>query len=151
MRASLTAASPSARPASAPAPSPDNSGASSAPSSSLPDLEAVAEPPLDLGLLKPALEAGIFLTAHLLRLGAVGGALTPTTSTSDPSPMDESDDTSRSAASGFFRSAGAAVSYPASPSGRGAGDQNSRTFSCIHKGVPSWLQPSGCPAYEEAG
>ena len=32
--------------------------------------------------------------------------MTPTTSTSDPSPMDESDDTSRSSASGFFRSAG---------------------------------------------
>ena len=40
---------------------------------------------------------------------------------SDSPPTDKPDDASRSAASGSFRLAGAAASFPASPSGRGAG------------------------------
>ena len=137
MCASPAAASPSARPASAPAPSPNNSGASSAPSFSLPDLESAVEPPLGGALLKPIWEAGIFLTTRLLCLGAAGGALTPTTSTSDPSPMDESDDTSKSATSGSFRSAGVVAFFPTSPSGRGAGDLYSNTFAYKDEDVPS--------------
>jgi len=91
MRVSPAAAYPSARLAPVRAPSPDNSGASSAPSSSLPDLEAAAGP--------------------------------------------------------FLRLVGVAASFPASPSGRGAGDQNSRTLACRHEDISSWLQPNGCAAY----
>ena len=76
--------------------------------------------------------------------------MAPVTSTSDLSPVDELDDTSRSAASGSFRLAGAAASFPGSPSGRGAGDQNSRTFAYTNKDFPSWLQPNGCAAYGKA-
>ena len=59
MRVSPSAASPSAQPAPAPAPYLDNSGASSAPGSSLPDIEAVAGPPFGWVPLMPALEAEI--------------------------------------------------------------------------------------------
>ena len=65
MRVSPSTASPSARAAPAPAPSPDNSGASSAPGSSLPYLEAVARSLFGRGPLMPALEAEIFRMACL--------------------------------------------------------------------------------------
>ena len=59
------------------------------------------------------------------------------TSTFDFPPMDESDDTSRSAASYSLRSAGAAAFFPTSPSCTGAGDQYSNTFACEEEEVPS--------------
>ena len=85
--------------------------------------------PLGQGTPHAALEAEILRMAHLLLCGpdadGLGGALAPTTSTSDLPPTDESADASRSAASSSFRLVRAAASFPASPSGRGAGDQNS--------------------------
>ena len=72
--------------------------------------------------------------------------MAPVTSTSDLSPVDELDDTSRSAASGSFRLAGTAAFFPTSPSGRGAGDQYSRTLACKSEDILSLLQPNGCAA-----
>ena len=56
--------------------------------------------------------------------------MAPVTSTSDSSLTDESDDISRSAASGSFRLVGATAFFPASSSGRGAGDQYFTTLAC---------------------
>ena len=77
--------------------------------------------------------------------------MAPTTSTSDSPPLDESDDISRSAAVGSFRLAGAAAFFPASPSGRGAGDQYSRTFAYKTEDIPSRLQPNRCATYGKHG
>ena len=126
MRVSPNAASPSVRVVPVLVPSPDNSGASSVPGSLLPDLEAAARVPLGRACPMLALEAVTFEMACLLQrrpsTDRLGGTEAPITSTSDSPPMDESDDTSRSAASGSFRSAEAAAFFPTSPSGRGAGD-----------------------------
>jgi hypothetical protein len=79
------------------------------------------------GPLMPALEAEIFRMACLLLhrpdADGCGGTEAPMTSMSDSPQMDESDDSSRSATSGSFRSARVVAFFPTCPSGRGAGDQ----------------------------
>ena len=67
----------------------------------------------------------------LLRRPGIDGCrrtVAPMTSTSESPPTNESDDTSRSTASGSFRLAGVAAFFPASPSGRGVGDQYPQNF-----------------------
>ena len=140
MRISPSVASPSARLAPALAPSLDNSGASSAPALRCPTSRWWWAP-LGQGTPHAALEAEILRMAHLLLCGpgadGLGGALAPTTSTSDLHPTDESADASRSVAFSSFRLVRVAASFPASPSGRGAGDQNSWTLAYKHEDIPS--------------
>ena len=89
----------------------------------------------------PAFEAETFRMARLLLhcpgADGLGGTVAPTTSMSDSPQMDESDDTSKSATSGSFRSAGVVAFFPTSPSGRGAGDLYSNTFAYKDEDVPS--------------
>ena len=96
---------------------------------------------LGQGPLMPALEVEIFRMACLLLhrpdADGCGGTEAPMTSMSDSPQMDESDDTSRSATSGSFRSAGVVAFFPTSPSGRGAGDLYSNTFAYKDEDVPS--------------
>jgi hypothetical protein len=51
-------------------------------------------------------------------------------STSGSLPTEESEENSASSSAGWRISAGAAASFPGSPSGRGAGDQYSKTLAC---------------------
>ena len=89
---------------------------------------------LGQGPLMPALEVEIFRMACLLLhrpdADGCGGTEAPLTSMSDSPQMDESDDTSKSATSGSFRSAEPVAFFPTSPSSTGAGDQYSNTFTC---------------------
>ena len=64
----------------------------------------------------------------LLGAATVGGPEAPVISTSDSLPTEESEENSISSA-GWRSSAGAAASLPGSPSGRGAGDQYSKTLA----------------------
>ena len=56
-----------------------------------------------------------------------GGPEAPVISTSGSLPTEESEENSASSSAGWRSSAGVAASFPGSPSGRGAGDQYSKT------------------------
>ena len=64
-------------------------------------------------------------------LGAAddGDLEAPVISTSDSLPTEESEENSISSSAGWRSSVGAAASLPGSPSGRGAGDQYSKTLA----------------------
>ena len=84
-------------------------------------------------VVNPAFDSGIFFTARrifLLGAAEVGGPEAPMISTSDSLPMEELEENSVSSSAGWCSSTGAAVSLPGSPSGRGAGDQYSKTLAC---------------------
>ena len=80
----------------------------------------------------PAFDSWIFLTARrffLLRVADGGGPEAPVISTSGSLPTEESEENSASSSAGWRISAGAAASFPGSPSSRGAGDQYSKTLA----------------------
>ena len=92
----------------------------------------------------PAFDSGIFFTAQrVFLLGAAddSGPEAPVISTSDSLPTEESEENSISSSAGWRSSAGAAASFPGSPSCRGAGDQYSRTLAC--KGSELCYNPTG--------
>ena len=83
--------------------------------------------------VNPAFNSGIFFTARsvfLLEAAKDSGPEAPVISTSDSLPMEESVENSISSSAGWRSSAGAAASFPGYPSGRGAGDQYSKTLAC---------------------
>ena len=91
----------------------------------------------------PAFDSGIFFTARcVFLLGAAddGGPEALVISTSNSLPTEESEENSISSA-GWRSSAGAAASLPGSPSGRGVGDQYSKTLAC--KGSELCYNPTG--------
>jgi len=76
--------------------------------------------------VNPAFGSGIFFMARhvfLFRAAEVGGPEVPVISTSDSLPTEESEENSLSS------SAGMAISLLGSPSGRGAGDQYTKTLA----------------------
>ena len=80
----------------------------------------------------PAFESWIFLTVRrifLLRAADGGGPEAPVISTSGSLPMEESEENLASSSASWCSSAGAAASFPGSPSSRGAGDQYSKTLA----------------------
>ena len=80
----------------------------------------------------PAFDSEIFFMARcVFLLGAAddGGPEAPVISTSDSLPLEESEDNSTSSSTGWRSSAGAVASLPGSPSGRGQGDQYSKTLA----------------------
>ena len=82
--------------------------------------------------VNPAFDSRIFfMVRRVFLLGAaeVGGLKAPVIFTSDSLPTEESEDNSISSSIGWRNSAGTAVSLPGSPSGRGAGDQYSKTLT----------------------
>ena len=82
--------------------------------------------------VNPAFDSRIFFTArHVFLLGAAddGGPEAPVISTSDSLPLEESEENSTSSSTGWRSSAGAVASLPGSPSGRGQGDQYSKTLA----------------------
>ena len=94
--------------------------------------------------VNPVFDSGIFFMAwHIFLLGEaeVGGPEAPVISTSDSLPMEELEENSVSSSAGWRSSTGAAVSLPGSPSGRGAGDQYSKTLAC--KGSELRYNPTG--------
>jgi len=82
--------------------------------------------------VNPAFDSGIFFTArHVFLFGAaeVGGPDVPVISTSDSLPIEESEENSLSSFASWRSSAAMAVSLLGSPSGRGAGDQYTKTLA----------------------
>ena len=67
--------------------------------------------------------------AFLLGAADDGSPEAPVMSTSDSLPTEELEENSASSSAGWCSSAGAVVSFPGSPSGRGAGDQYSKTLA----------------------
>ena len=97
--------------------------------------------------VNPAFDSRIFLTVRrvfLLEAAEDGGPEAPVISTSDSLPTEESEN-SISSSTDWRSSAGAGASLPGSPSGRGAGDQYSKTLACKE----SELSPSGRAKAEE--
>ena len=83
--------------------------------------------------VNPAFDSGIFLMARrVFFLGAAddGGPEALVISTSELLPTEESEENSISSSTGWRSSAGVAASLPGSPSGRGVGDQYSKTLAC---------------------
>ena len=79
----------------------------------------------------PAFDSWIFLTARrvfLPRAADGGGPEAPVISTSGSLPTEESKENSASSSLGWRSSAGAAASFPGSPSGRGAGSSTPRLW-----------------------
>ena len=74
----------------------------------------------------------LWALAFVFLLGAAddGGHEAPVISTSDSLPTEESEENSTSSSASWHSSVGAAASFPGSPSGRGAGDQYSKTLAC---------------------
>ena len=94
--------------------------------------------------INPAFNSGIFLTGRcVFLLGAAddGGPEAPVISTSDSLPTEDSEENSISSSAGWRSSAGAAASFPGSPSGREAGDKYSKTLAC--KGSKLCHNPTG--------
>jgi hypothetical protein len=82
--------------------------------------------------VKPAFDSGIFFTMRctfLLGAAEVGGPEVSVLSTSDSLPTEESEENSMSSSVGWRSSAGVVISLPGSPSGRGVGDQYSKTLA----------------------
>ena len=80
----------------------------------------------------PAFDSWIFLTARrvfLPRAADGGGPEAPVIYTSGSLPTEESEENLASSSADWRSSAGAAASFPGSPSGRGAGDQYSKTLA----------------------
>ena len=84
-----------------------------------------------------------FMARHVFLLGAAddGGPEALVISTSDSLPTEESEENSTSSFADWCSSAGAAASLPGSPSGRGVGDQYSKTLAC--KGSELCYNPTG--------
>ena len=81
----------------------------------------------------PAFNSWIFLMARrdfLLRAADGGSPEAPVISTSGSLPTEESEENSASSSASWRSSAGAAASFPGSPSGREAGDKYSKTLAC---------------------
>jgi len=82
--------------------------------------------------VNPTFGSGIFFMARhvfLFRAAEVGGPEVPVISTFDSLPTEESEENSLSSSAGWHSSAGMAVSLLGSPSGRGAGDQYTKTLA----------------------
>ena len=81
------------------------------------------------------------LRVFLFRAADCGGPEAPVISTSGSLPTEESEENSASSSAGWRSSAGAAASFPGSPSGRGAGDQYSKILAC--SGAELLYNPTG--------
>jgi hypothetical protein len=86
----------------------------------------------------PTFDSWIFFTVQcvfLPRAADGGGPEAPVISTSSSLPTEESEENSASSSASYCSSAGAAASFLGSPSGRGAGDQYSKTLACKRAGL----------------